>query len=98
VIRHTMFFQTRDDLTPEQTKEFLDRCAQIGELSPDVVKNFHFGKNFNLRDKTYTHVYTADFDDKDALEAWQAAGVHKQFVGGLWRNSIAGRTFASIEI
>ena len=97
MIRHFMFFQTRDDLSPEQTKEFLDRCKQIPELSPSV-KNFHFGKNFNLRDKTYTHVYTMDFDSPEALEAFQAEGVHKQFVGGLWRNSISGRTFASIEL
>jgi hypothetical protein len=81
VLRHTVLFRYKTDVTEEQKAEVITRFAALKDKI-DTILRFEGGKNVegeNLSDG-FEHVFCATFPDTAARDAYLPHAAHKEFV------------------
>lgn len=81
VLRHTVLFRYKADVTAEQKAEVIERFAALKEKIPSILR-FEGGQNVegeNLSDG-FEHVFCVTFPDIAARDAYLPDPAHKDFV------------------
>ncbi len=77
MIHHIVMLRLVSGLPDSEVDHFLDRARQILTPIPGVL-NFRIGRN--IRDDTHPLALLMDFEDEDALAAYQVHPEHQRFL------------------
>jgi len=96
MIRHTLLFEPRKDLSHEQFEELLAGLRDFPNRYP-TMKRFCLGPNISKRDTTFSYVMTMEFDSVEELEAYLRSEYHQQFVEFMFLPKVERRAIATMD-
>lgn len=96
MIRHTLSFRFKDEVTPAAREAVLAELRSFPGRYP-AMQHWSLGENFSTRDTTFTHTMAMDFASKDELLAYLGSDSHERFVRESWRPVIARQAITSYE-
>ena len=96
MIRHIVVFRFRDGVADTDQDHLLAALRGLPVRFP-AMREFTMGLNASRRDRRFTHGFTAEFDDFDALNAYLESVEHERFVIEEFKPLIAERAIVSFE-
>ena len=80
MICHIVLIRLKPEITPERTRAFIEEASAVLGPIPGV-KNLRVGSGLGVKaDVSHPVALVMDFDDDDALEAYQVHPEHRRFV------------------
>jgi hypothetical protein len=78
VIRHILLLQPRPDATPAEIAECREAITSLPGRIPGLI-DCHWGENFAAAERRegFTHGFTMDFTDREALKAYGPHPEHR---------------------
>ena len=91
MIRHIVLIKFREDVSEEVIADIFRELAEIRDHIPGFI-DIRSGKSESPEqiERGYMHGFTVDFEDWDALQAYQDHPDHKAAGGRLVENAIGG--------
>lgn len=96
MIRHMVLFRFQARATDQDREAVLCGLAELPHLFP-AIRSFDLGTNISQRDRTFSHVMTLEFDDREQLESYLNSSAHEDFVKDCFRPNVEQRAIASYE-
>jgi hypothetical protein len=83
MICHIVLIRLKDGVTDQEAGAFLKTAKELLGAIPGV-HNLRVGRGVGVKaDVSYPHALVMDFDDDEALEAYQAHRDHQKFVSDI---------------
>ncbi|GJJ77597.1 hypothetical protein EMPS_09956 [Entomortierella parvispora] len=73
---HIVLLKFNPTVSEDEAEEILRKLAHIKETLPGVIESVQLGINFNQRAKGFTHGFTMQFKDREALGRYLKAPEH----------------------
>jgi catechol 2,3-dioxygenase-like lactoylglutathione lyase family enzyme len=96
MIRHTLSFRFKDEVSAADRAAILAELATFPDLYPDM-RNWSMGENMSTRDTTFTHTMSVEFAGNDELLGYLQSDSHESFVREKWRPVIAQQAIVAYE-
>jgi hypothetical protein len=97
MIRHVALFAVRPDLPAAEEAALFDELRALPGRHPQMQR-FGVGENRSGRDRSFTHVMSAEFESFALLDAYLEGAHHERFVKTRFLPSVTARAIASYEI
>jgi hypothetical protein len=79
MIRHTVVFRWKPEVTPEQKQLVETMLARLPSLVP-TLREFEFGSDLGVNEGNYDFAVSASFDDLDGYLAYRDNPDHRAMV------------------
>lgn len=76
MIRHIVMFRWKDSFTDEIRSQWIEGLEQLHGTIPGLLSLVH-GSDVMRTDLSWDHVIIADFEDRDALAAYNTHSAHE---------------------
>lgn len=96
MIRHTLSFRFKDEVSTEVQESILAELASFPTKYPQM-RNWSMGRNISTRDTTFTHTMAIDFASEADLQSYLRSDTHEAFVRETWRPVIAQQAITAYE-
>jgi catechol 2,3-dioxygenase-like lactoylglutathione lyase family enzyme len=96
VIRHTLAFRFKPEVDERTREAILAELRTFPSIHPQM-RSFTLGANISTRDSTFTHAFSAEFDDDAELQKYLTSAEHEEFVREHWRPVIDQQAIVSYE-